>query len=65
MSDQDRLLILEEIARKTRIPTASLRYKRHRGEIDCIFRLGRRLVAYEHEVDLWIAEQRAATQRSA
>jgi predicted DNA-binding transcriptional regulator AlpA len=64
MAEQDRLLILEEISEKTRLPENSVRYKKHRGEMDFIFRLGKRLVAYESDVDSWIRDQRQA-QRSA
>lgn len=59
MSDT-RLLTLEEIAQKTRMPENTIRYKRHRGEMPFIFRLGRRIVAYETEVDAWIRAQRDA-----
>jgi predicted DNA-binding transcriptional regulator AlpA len=57
--NEDRLLIIEEISKKTRIPLASIRYKKHRGEMPFLFRLGRRVVGYESECDAWIAEQRA------
>jgi predicted DNA-binding transcriptional regulator AlpA len=60
----DRLLDLSEIAVKLRMPIATVRYKRHRGELPFTFRLGRRVVAYESEVDDYIARQRAA-QRSS
>jgi len=56
----DRLLDLSEIADKTRMPEATIRYKRHRGELPFTFRLGRRVVAYESELDAWIASVRAA-----
>ena len=59
----DHLLDLPEIAAKTRMPEATVRYKRHRGELPFTFRLGRRVVAYESEVDAWIADQRA-TQKA-
>jgi predicted DNA-binding transcriptional regulator AlpA len=63
--DQRRVIDLDAIERKTLIPKASLRYKRHLGELPFLFRLGRRLVAFEDEVDVWIAEQRQATSRTA
>jgi excisionase family DNA binding protein len=56
----DRLLDLSEVAEKLRMPVATVRYKRHRGELPFTFRLGRRVVAYEAEVDEYIATQRAA-----
>lgn len=61
----DRLLILEEIADRTRMPLASVRFKKHKGEMDFIFRLGRRLVAYESECEAWIKAQRDAARESA
>jgi predicted DNA-binding transcriptional regulator AlpA len=61
--DQRRVIDLDEIERKTLIPKASLRYKRHLGELPFLFRLGRRLVAFEDELDAWIDEQRRATSR--
>lgn len=63
MAEQDPLLILEEIAEKTRMPENSIRYKKHLGQMPFIFRLGRRLVAYESEVDAWIQEQRQTDAR--
>ncbi|MEU4287800.1 helix-turn-helix domain-containing protein [Kribbella sp. NPDC026596] len=56
----DRLLDLPEIANRTRMPEATIRYKRHRGELPFTFKLGRKVVAYESELDAWIAAQRAA-----
>lgn len=56
----DGLLDLTEIAAKLRMPVATVRYKRHRGELPFTFRLGRRVVAYESEVDDYVASQRAA-----
>jgi predicted DNA-binding transcriptional regulator AlpA len=61
--DQRRVIDLDEIERKTLIPKASLRYKRHLGELPFLFRLGRRLVAFEDELDAWIDQQRRATSR--
>lgn len=55
-----RLLDVDEIATRLRMPKATVRYKRHRGELPFTFRLGRRVVAYEDEVDAYIASQRAA-----
>jgi predicted DNA-binding transcriptional regulator AlpA len=60
-----RVIDLDQIERKTLIPKASLRYKRHLGELPFLFRLGRRLVAFDDEVDAWIVEQRKATSRTA
>lgn len=56
----DRLLLLAEIAEKTRLAEATLRFKKHRGEITFLFRLGKRLVGYESDVDAWIKQRRDA-----
>lgn len=61
---KDPLLTLEEISDVTHMPLATLRYKRHRGELPFIFKLGRRLVAYQSELDEWIDDQRRATRRT-
>jgi predicted DNA-binding transcriptional regulator AlpA len=55
----DRLLVLDEISLRTRIPAASIRYKKHRGEMPFLFRLGRRVVCYESDLDAWIQAERA------
>jgi excisionase family DNA binding protein len=51
-----RLLTLDEVAERTRTPLATLRYWRHRGEGPPTFKLGRRVVAREEDVDAWIDE---------
>ena len=56
----DRLLDLSEIANRTLMPPATVRYKRHRGELPFTFKLGRKVVAYESELEAWIAAQRNA-----
>lgn len=48
------LLTLDEVAAKTRVPVATLRYWRSRGEGPKTFRLGRRVVAFEDAVDEWV-----------
>lgn len=50
-----RILKFEEISERTRIPLATLRWMRHRGEGPPTFRLGRRVVGYEDECDAWVA----------
>lgn len=62
---QDRLLTLDEIAEKLRMPVASVRWKRSQGELPFLFRLGRRVVGYESECDAYIAAQREADELSA
>lgn len=53
-----KLLKFDEIEAKTGIPLATLRWYRARGDGPPTFRLGRRVVAYEDEVEAWVADQR-------
>ena len=56
------VLTLEEIAAKTRVPVARLRFWRSVGEEGPrTFRLGRKVVAFEDEVEGWIEAQSAAS----
>lgn len=64
-SSNDKLLTLEQISELTHMPVATLRYKRHRGELPFIFKIGRRLVAHRGDLDKWIDAQRLATRRTA
>jgi predicted DNA-binding transcriptional regulator AlpA len=57
----DRILLFEEIAEHTRIPLNTLRWLRHRGEGPKTFKLGRRVVGMESDVERWIADQRERT----
>ena len=56
------LLTLEEIATKTRVPIATLRYWRATGSGPTTFRLGRRVMAYESDVEAWIESEAAKDQ---
>jgi predicted DNA-binding transcriptional regulator AlpA len=55
------LMRLEEIAEHTGVSINTLRYWRARGQGEGprLFRLGRRVVAYEDDVERWISEQAA------
>jgi DNA-binding transcriptional MerR regulator len=53
------ILRLEQISERTGVPVATLRYWRHLGIELPTFRLGRRVVAYEDEVDRWVEAKRA------
>jgi len=50
-----RLLTLAEVAERTRTPVATLRYWRHRGEGPPSFKLGRRVLVREEDLEDWIA----------
>jgi predicted DNA-binding transcriptional regulator AlpA len=58
----DRLLDFDEICATTRMTEGAIRAKRHTGEFPCIFKLGRRLVAWESDVLDWIEAHRIAEQ---
>jgi len=55
-----KILRLPEVSDRTGIPLATLRYHRHLGVGIPTFKLGRRVVAYEDEVDAYVQAQRAA-----
>lgn len=55
----ERLLTLEEIAEVTRTPLSTLRHWRQQGGGPPTFRLGRRVVAREADVQAWVDEQSA------
>lgn len=55
-----RLLTLSEVAELTRLPVATLRYYRQRGSGPQTFRVGRRVMAYEEDVLVWLDQQRAS-----
>jgi predicted DNA-binding transcriptional regulator AlpA len=56
----ERLMRLPEIAEMTGIPVDTLRFYRQVGKGPKTFKLGRRVVAYESDVNAWIEAQRAA-----
>lgn len=50
----DRLLTIDEAAELTRLPIATLRYKRYEGTGPRSFRLGRRVMYWLSDVLAWI-----------
>lgn len=61
-----KILRLSEIAERTGVPIATLRWYRHTGAGGPrTWRLGRRVVAYEDDVDAWIERQAAAEDDGA
>jgi predicted DNA-binding transcriptional regulator AlpA len=58
----DKLLELPEIAETIRMTEASIRWKRHRGEMPFVFKMSRRLVAWESDVVGYIESFRIAEQ---
>lgn len=51
------ILRLEQIHERTGVPLATLRWYRHQGLGPKTWKLGRRVVAYEDDVEAWLAEQ--------
>ena len=54
------LLTLDEVSQRYRVPKATLRYWRHKGEGPKSFRLGRRVVYRLDDCEAWVARQYAA-----
>lgn len=54
------ILTIDEVSARTRIPKATLRYYRSIGEGPRTWKLGRRVVAYEDDVEAWIELQYSA-----
>lgn len=54
-----KLLNLDEVSERTRLPKATLRYHRHlkTGVMAKSFLVGRRVVVREDDLDAWIDEQ--------
>jgi excisionase family DNA binding protein len=55
-----KILTMQEVADLTRLPLATLRWMRHCGEGPPMFRLGRRVMARQEDVEEWIESQRLA-----
>lgn len=53
----DELLTITEVAEILRVPVATLRYWRHRGEGPRSFRVGRAVRYWHDEVIAWLHEQ--------
>lgn len=55
------LLTLPEVSERYRIPVATLRFWRHKGDVGPrSFRVGRRVVYRLSDCETWLAEQYAA-----
>lgn len=59
--DTRHILTLKEVSSRTRIPLNTLRWLRHRGEGPPTWKLGRKVVAYEDELEAWLEQQHKAT----
>ena len=61
----EHLLTLDEVADMTRIPVATLRFWRHKGTGPKSFRIGRRVVFRQSDVQGWIDARYEESDRSA
>ena len=62
--DRGELLYLPRIMEITGMPEGTIRSRYHSGTMPCLWKLGRRLVAWEAELDQWMAEQQEATTKT-
>jgi predicted DNA-binding transcriptional regulator AlpA len=53
----DRILMLPEVSQRTRTPEATLRWWRHQGVGPKSFKVGKRVMYRENDVDEWLDEQ--------
>jgi predicted DNA-binding transcriptional regulator AlpA len=51
------ILLIEEVAELTRLPLATLRFYRHRGDGPKSFKLGNRVAYKRADVEAWIEAQ--------
>lgn len=58
-----RVLYLPDIMTVTGMPEGTIRSRYHSGTMPCVWKLGRRLVAYERELDEWLEAQRRASRK--
>lgn len=59
------LLRLPEIAGKTGLAQGTIRSKYHGGTMSCVWKLGRRLVAWEADLDAWLVFEQDKTTKNA
>lgn len=56
-----KILTLQEVAERTRVPLATLRYYRATGDGPRLWKLAGRVVAYDDDVEAWLNEQYETT----
>ena len=61
--DRGRLLYIPEIMERTGMPDGTIRSKYHTGTLPCVWKYGRRLVAWENDLDDWIKDRQQATTK--
>lgn len=62
--EKGRLLYMDEITERTRMPEGTVRSRRHRGRMPCVWKLGRHLVAWERDLDQWLEAEQVATTKT-
>lgn len=62
-NDRGRLLHIPEIIDRTRMPEGTIRSRYHSGTMPCLWKLGRRLVAWEGDLTKWLDQQRQASMK--
>lgn len=60
-----KIMTLQEVSERTRVPLPTLRYWRHTGEGPTTWKLGGRIVAYADDVEQWLQEQYEASTTPA
>jgi predicted DNA-binding transcriptional regulator AlpA len=63
-NDRGRLLHLSEIIDRTRMPEGTVRSRYHSGTMPFLWKLGRRLVAWEGDLVKWMDQQRQASTKN-
>lgn len=61
--DRGRLLHMPEIRALTGMADGTIRSRYHGGTMPCVWKLGRRLVAWESELVAWLDAERAKTAK--
>jgi len=62
--DRGELLYLPDIMQRTKMPEGTIRSRYHSGTMPCLWKLGRRLVTWERDLEEWLEAQRAATTKT-
>src|SRR5512138_1899182 len=62
--DRGELLYLPDIMQRTKMPEGTIRSRYLSGTMPCLWKLGRRLVAWERDLEEWLEAQRAATTKT-
>jgi predicted DNA-binding transcriptional regulator AlpA len=61
--DRGALLRMPEILARTGMADGTVRSRYHAGTMPCVWKLGRRLVAWERDLIAWLDEERERTSK--